>query len=62
MMMHLITAQQNNGKGSRVEKGYNNNDILNTNKLNSLLLLSNFSFVLETCLANEYKTLQSHYV
>ena len=38
MMMHLITAQQNNGKGSRVEKGYNNNDILNTTKLDSLIL------------------------
>ena len=27
MLMHLITTQQNNGEGSRVEKGYNKNDM-----------------------------------
>ena len=54
MLIHLITTQQNTGEVSRVEKVSNNNDLLNTTKLNSLILQRNFSFVLETCLENAY--------
>ena len=60
MMMHLITTQQNNGEGSNLEKGSNKNDIRNTTKLNSLILYSNFSFILETRLANAYGILNIH--
>ena len=62
MLTHLITTQQNNGEGSRMDKISNKNDLLNTTKPKSILLKRNLSFVLETSLDNLHGTLKSHYM
>ena len=57
MSTNLITTQHNNGEGSHVEKGSNKNYWSNTTKLNPLILYSNLSFLLETCIDNACGTL-----
>ena len=38
MLTHLITAKENNGEGSCVDKISNKNDLLNATKIKELLL------------------------